>query len=196
MTPLALESLESSSQTSGSPEQPGASAGMDLSDTYRLEARVPGAVPENAVSGEVRGALSPSSPPGDLDPSVPLPTIARIPDLPPSPYRFELLQQWEGTVGDMRGDEFDATIADLTEPSRPEEHATFPLEEVSEGDLKLVGPGAVFRWSIGYRTRNGQKERVSNISFLRLPAWSRGTMEAVERTTAELEEMFPLPESP
>lgn len=118
----------------------------------------------------------------------------RLPTPSPSPYRFRLLQQWEGTVTELDQDEFTATLRDLTDETRPSESANFSLDEVSESDLPLVALGAVFRWSIGYRTRKGQKERVSNISFLRLPAWSATAAERVGRRATELRDAFPAPE--
>ncbi len=88
--------------------------------------------------------------------------------------RFELLQQFEGTVDYVNGNVFTAHLRDRTKASMPIEIATISLEEVSPDDLKLVAPGAVFYLSVGYRVHPwGQKERSTGIVFRRLPAWTR-----------------------
>lgn len=112
------------------------------------------------------------------------------PPIPEPPYRFDLRQQWEGTVVTVGRDEFRATLYDLTTSNGSIEEATFPLEEVSPGDLALVVPGAVFRWSIGYRIQEGQKERVSRLHFARLPGWSRRAVERIEAEAARLQRLF------
>lgn len=94
--------------------------------------------------------------------------------------RFTLLQQWEGCVNSLGDDEFRASLFDLTNPATPEEEATFDMEEVAPGDRNLVRPGAFFYWSVGYRTREGARERVSAIKFRRLPHWTRKTLAKVE----------------
>lgn len=151
---------------------------------------------EDPASGQAPEALGPSAVPDDVHCRGTDPTITRFPGPTPSPYRFELLQQWEGTVTDVGEEEFEARLTDLTDPRRPDESAVFGKEEVSDGDLSLLTKGAVFRWSVGYKTRRGQKERVSNISFLRLPAWSAKSVAAVEQAASLLESAFPPSNSP
>lgn len=88
--------------------------------------------------------------------------------------RFELLQQFEGTVDRIDSNYFVARLRDRTDAARPVEVATISLDEVSSDDLKFVVPGAVFYLSIGYRVHPwGQKERSTGIAFRRLPAWTR-----------------------
>jgi hypothetical protein len=107
----------------------------------------------------------------------------------PEPYHFDLLQQWEGIVQSVDGESFTVVLHDLTHQAS-EHEATLPVEEVSPGDRRLLKPGAVFYWSIGYkRHRSGQQERVSAIRMRRLPGWSRRDVEAVERRAAELESL-------
>ena len=82
------------------------------------------------------------------------------------------LQKWEGTVLSKGRDSFHARLVDRNRVG-PDEEAEILLDEVSEDDLPLVAPGAVFYWSIGYHTgTNRQKKRVSIIRFRRLPAWT------------------------
>ena len=140
--------------------------------------------------------IGPSTLPGSAGQVVPIPVHpVRATEFAPSSYNFKLYQMWEGTVNHVGDEEFEATLSDVTDPRQPDEEATFSKQEVSEGDLPLLVVGAVFRWSIGYETRRGQKKRVSYISFQRLPAWSEKAVGAVERAAAELQSAFPLPDS-
>lgn len=95
---------------------------------------------------------------------------------------FLTLQKWEGVVLEVREDFFLARLVDLTQQS-PDEEAEFPIEEVSQEDLDLLQPGAVFYWNIGYLDkRSGQRTRASVIRFRRLPVW---TQEEIESATRE-----------
>ena len=82
-------------------------------------------------------------------------------------------------------------LVDLTNQANPDEEAVFDLDEVTPDDLSLVRPGAVFRWTIGYRTAlHGQKVRVSEFRFVRLPAWSREVVQEVAIDARHLAEEF------
>jgi hypothetical protein len=103
---------------------------------------------------------------------------------------FKLLQQWEGTVTQVKAREFTADLRDLTCPQNPVEEATFATEEVSIPDLPLLECGAAFYWSIGYKTSNGQKERVSQIRFRRLPVWTERELVAGRQRAEALKYLF------
>jgi hypothetical protein len=119
------------------------------------------------------------------------PRITRLPEVPPADYRFALLQQWEGVVQEVTGDEFSAVVRDLTDPNHAEEEAVLAIQEVTPDDLPLLAPGAIFYWSIGYRTsRVGQVDRVSTIRFRRLPAWSRLDLQRRDQRATALMERF------
>ena len=109
--------------------------------------------------------------------SAKLPTITpRI--VPSASVSFKVLRKWEGKVLSVGSDSFVARLADLSGVESAEE-AEFPLDEVSDEDLKLIEAGAVFYWSIGVRvTRGGQRLNQSMIRFRRLPAWSRRELAA------------------
>ncbi len=110
-------------------------------------------------------------------------------ELPPA--RFEVRQQWEGTVLEVGDAEFIASLLDRTDRMQAEEQATFSLDEVPDEDREFVVAGGVFYWSIGYElSRGGQKRSVSEIRFRRLPAWTKGELEAVRRETEELLKTF------
>jgi len=91
----------------------------------------------------------------------------------PAQDRFILLQKWEGIVTQVKKDSFFARLTDLSEEG-PDEEAEFPVEEIPASDRKLVTPGAVFYWCIGYLdTVHGQRIRASAVRFRRLPVWTK-----------------------
>lgn len=105
--------------------------------------------------------------------------------------RFELLQQWEGTIDGATSEEVSATIRDLSQRHMPEEIVVLPREEFSQSDAPLLEPGAVFYWSIGYRiTPTGTKERVSFLRMRRVPQPTRRQAERVKERTQELLRLF------
>jgi hypothetical protein len=106
-------------------------------------------------------------------------------------YRLQLLQQWECVVRSIDREEFVAILHDMTDPSKAEEEAIFPLEEVPDSDRAFVEPGAVFYWSIGYRTSSaGQKDRISQIRFRRLPTWTASERREARARASEFEELL------
>lgn len=109
----------------------------------------------------------------------------RLQDYVPRAF-FEPLQEWEGYVTEVAEMEFSANLVDKTRGHNTEdEEATFAIEDVSDSDLELVRPGAIFRWSIGYlREREGTKRRISQLVFRRLPAWSSNDVQR-SRAVAE-----------
>jgi hypothetical protein len=105
--------------------------------------------------------------------------------------RFEVLQQWEGTVVDVDADGFVAHLSDKRDADAPLEKATIAFEEIAEQDVPLVEAGALFDWTIGYLTQpHGQKTTESTIVFRRMPRWSARDMERITREAAELDELF------
>lgn len=111
--------------------------------------------------------------------------------------RLQARQLWEGTVIESGDDGFVATLSDKTNPDNPDEHARFAFElvEVSEGDRKLIQPGAAFYWTIGSeRTPGGQVKNVSMIQFRRLPAWTRSSLHQAATQGKRVRELFRAPE--
>ena len=119
--------------------------------------------------------------------------VLPVPPLREVPYTFRLLQQWEGTVTEVGEGEFTAELRDITEPANCREEAVFDTDEISPDDQPLLELGAVFRWSIGYRTSAaGQRERVSQLRFVRIPGWRRSAIMDVECRATQLRDRFPL----
>lgn len=87
--------------------------------------------------------------------------------------RFRVLQSYEGVVLSVGNDSFWARLVDRSTSGTEDEEAEFPIEEVSEPDRRLVRPGAIFYWYIGYNdSMSGQRTRQSVLRFRRLPAYT------------------------
>jgi len=99
----------------------------------------------------------------------------------PLQSNFLSLQKWEGFVIEVTKTSFVARLVDLTNEG-PDEEAEFLLEKVSKDDLKLLTPGAIFYWNIGYSKNSaGQRTRSSSIRFRRLPALRAKNVDEVKR---------------
>lgn len=126
--------------------------------------------------------------------SAALPVLRAVRRLPPFSRpreRFIVLQQWEGTVLSTSDEEFTAVMRDLTNPSRPDEEMTLPIDEVPESDRRLLVSGAVFYWSLGYKeTLSGQRERVAALRFRRLPVWTSSDLRDLQRKADEFAKLF------
>jgi hypothetical protein len=107
--------------------------------------------------------------------------------------RFDLLQQWECTIEEIGDGIVTASIRDLTDRTQPDEIVDLPIDEFSPADSELVAPGAVFYWTIGYRTTpTGTKERVSRFRVRRMPSPTRRQIESIAREADELASLFGL----
>ncbi|MDR6305950.1 hypothetical protein GGQ85_003677 [Nitrobacter vulgaris] len=109
---------------------------------------------------------------------------------PPAPLSISLepLQEWEGYVSTIAEGSFTARLVDKTKGNSVEdEEADFPIDDLTDEDRQLLVPGAVFRWVIGYqRTMSGTKRRVSQITFRRLPAWTRRELQHARSRAEEM----------
>lgn len=121
---------------------------------------------------------------------LPEPPIVWLRTPKPTPDYLLALQKWEGTVLSQSRDSFQARLTDRNRVG-PDEEAEILLDEVSEDDLPLVTPGAVFYWSIGYHVgTNRQKKRVSIIRFRRLPAWTDKELEQANQQAEHLRDLL------
>ena len=136
----------------------------------------------------------------DPDVSYTWPTQAKsdmmdFPTLPTSTEAAEVpdlvkLQEWEGYVTQIGDEEFQARVIDLTAGDDiAKEEASFLIEDLTEDDRKLLVIGGVFRWILGYqRFGKGPKQRVSQIVFRRIPAWTRRDEQRAERFADRMEQ--------
>jgi hypothetical protein len=101
------------------------------------------------------------------------------------------LQEWEGQIESVGRRYFHARLVDLTAAETEEsEEVDFPIEDLTEGDRKLLVPGAVFRWIIGYRYVQRQKDRFSRVVIRRLPIWTTDEIQAADKKAAHISEIF------
>ena len=115
-------------------------------------------------------------------------------DLPKRSFqqRSQVLQQWEGTVVEVKNGSFGARMKNLTDTTGPEEWATMLVDEVTEDERHLVQPGAIFYWSVGYLTEpSGQRRTASSTYFRRLPAWTVDGLERVRVAADTFLDVFP-----
>jgi hypothetical protein len=111
--------------------------------------------------------------------------VLRLGRVPSIQSRFLSLQKWEGTVLNVLNGSFIARLTDLTEKG-PDEEAAFAVEEVHSEDKTLIEEGAIFYWNIGYLETGGQRRRVSDIRFRRLPKWESKEIESAREEANHL----------
>ena len=100
---------------------------------------------------------------------------------PEAVIAVEPIQEWEGVVEWVEDGEFGARLSDLSDSGEPEE-TEFSLSEVSEDDLALVAPGAVFYWTIAREINETKRLRhVTMLRFRRLPAGRSARRAEVDR---------------
>jgi hypothetical protein len=100
---------------------------------------------------------------------------------------LQIKQLWEGTVTELRGNNFLAVLNDKSRLDSPAEQVEFESVELRP----LVAPGAVFYWMIGTeRTPSGQVRNISNIEFSRLPVWTRSSLKAASDKGSRVEQWF------
>jgi hypothetical protein len=101
---------------------------------------------------------------------------------------FYALQEWEGYVDSVDGDQVIVRLVDLTAGERfASQKTSIPLEEFNDDDFLKLKPGSVFRWAIGYqRSGRGTKMRVSNIVFRELPRWTKSELNDADRESDQL----------
>lgn len=80
-----------------------------------------------------------------------------------------------------------ARLVDITAGEKDEtEEVELPIDDVTESDQKLLLPGAVFRWVLGYSYASGRKERFARVVIRRLPVWTEKEMREADAEASEL----------
>ena len=89
------------------------------------------------------------------------------------------IQEWEGCVTEIRGDEFVADLLDLTAGDAVEaEEAVISKDELSPEDRSRLAIGSFFWWVIGYETAVGRaRKHVSQIVFPDLPPMTEADLD-------------------
>jgi hypothetical protein len=95
------------------------------------------------------------------------------------------VQEWEGVVTEVSGDDFEARLHSAGRLVGVEETALFPRAVVPKDDVDLLKVGAIFSWSISAgRSPEGHYTATSEIKFRRHPVWSERDI-ALARSQAE-----------
>jgi hypothetical protein len=148
-------------------------AEMDKGSRGKTQTVVPS---DSSSSTTVAG----NAPPTDLG-------VIKLPESPRVVPREEKLQEWEGQVQEVREKYFSARLVDLTRSEKEEtEESDLPIDDLVEGDRALLMPGALFRWIIGYRWEDGEKERFTRVVIRRLPIWTEQEIKSADSEAAEL----------
>lgn len=104
---------------------------------------------------------------------------------------FRRLEEREGVILDPSVSEGSVRVR-LVDPrgNAPDEEAEVDLEQFSPMDRRLVKPGALFFWSIGYVTRpSGRRELVLRIDLRRILSLPPDTEDLREQADALMEGM-------
>lgn len=100
------------------------------------------------------------------------------------------INKWEGTVLEVYEHSFLARLTDI-DGSRPDEEAEIIMKEVSEDELSMIEPGAMFDWVIQYRD-TPKRVRESFINFREPQPWSAEEVKEIEREAKRKYELFGL----
>jgi len=121
-------------------------------------------------------------------------------DAPATPiYYFETnikvgraisLQKWLGVVTGIGKRNFSADLINLTHKGYDEE-TEISIEEITDEDREFIKLGSYFYWSIGYHhSYTGQRTRMSQIRFRRLPAWNKSVLKEAETNAKKTAKLF------
>lgn len=129
-----------------------------------------GSTTQEMVNNKDKSERQSATPQGNGDS---VPSVFPLPKESGPSYNFQSLQQWEGTTIRVSKGYVVARLRDFNNPQNPEKRATISMDDISDCDRSLIGPGAVFYWTLGYRIEPyGQKSLISVIRFRRLPSWT------------------------
>ena len=100
------------------------------------------------------------------------------------------LGEWEGFVEKIEDDGFVVRMVDVkSKTSLPEELARFSKSEVADHQKERLRVGAIVRWVVGLeKLPTGQRRRVSELHFRRLPAYTRRDLQRATQKAMELVE--------
>ena len=108
----------------------------------------------------------------------------------PLKERAIALQKWRGIVEEVEQDHFKAKLINLTDRAY-DEYGEIYYDEITQEDIELIEPGAIFYWSIGYsHSSSGQRTRFSEIRFKRLPVWDEKDIELAEQNAERISEFI------
>jgi hypothetical protein len=110
--------------------------------------------------------------------------LAKLPPL--AQQNSSILQLWEGEVLEVDWDRRTIEVLLNSKIGNLQPHTgEIELQWVSEQDIDLVVPGAVFYLTLFKRTKRGSIENAQELRFRRLPSWTRQQVSRI-KTEAEV----------
>lgn len=97
----------------------------------------------------------------------------------PSLNYYKKTQHWLGVIEEISGDVFSAKLTDKSNEGTYE-YADFDFNEVSKSDLSMITLGAVFYYSIGFASNNGQIRKEAFLRFKRSVPFSSHDVDNLE----------------
>ena len=118
----------------------------------------------------------------DVLPPAPVPLASDLVD-----QRTKPIQIWEGVVlsVDRKKSEMSAKL-NAKIGKFPEHTATFKFEWISEQDMDLLIPGAVFYVTLFKRLTGATVQNTQELRFRRLPSWSNSQIQKVNEAAKAL----------
>lgn len=107
-----------------------------------------------------------------------------------NPDKYKLLGEWVGIVEEIHDQYFVANVRDSLNPHHSRELAEFNNDDILNSELKHLATGAIFYWTIGYKTTNNTKYKVSNINFRKSLPISNSLKEKAQEQSNKLISFF------
>jgi hypothetical protein len=104
--------------------------------------------------------------------------------------KYKLLGEWVGIVEKVNDKYFVAKVRDSLNSFHSKELAEFENDDILTSELKYLEEGAIFYWTIGYKTINNTKYKVSNINFRKVLPISNALKEKAEEQSKNLISFF------
>lgn len=105
---------------------------------------------------------------------------------------YTIVQSFSGIITEIREDEFDARMKDLTYQEYPDEFLTFDIEDVSIEDRDLIYVGSQLYYNIAINKQSDKipQPYIDKIEFRRLPNWTSEEIENAKKYGKEYSEFF------
>jgi len=104
--------------------------------------------------------------------------------------REMIRQQWECSVMSVAPDSFEAILRPVRQSQSQSDAVLFTtvqLDEISQDDVELLMPGAVFDWVVGFQeSAGGTRTGFSRMKFRRLPSWTAREIREAKSRAAEM----------
>ena len=112
---------------------------------------------------------------------------ARVKVAPEADVNASPLQIWEGRVLNVSPEKNSMDVLLSAQmSSMPDHTGEIDLQWVSEQDIDLVKPGAVFYLTLFKRTKRGTVENSQELRFRRVPNWTRRQLQQVQKEADKL----------